>query len=324
MLSEKQLAGYHALRDATGFVDLSPRSVLRITGEECPEFLNNFCTNDIRRLEPGTGCEAFVTSVQGKTLAFLGVYREADQITLETDGNGNKVLSEHLDKYMLSDDVELIDVSVQVGEFLVAGAEAEQRLSEHLEGDPPATTYAHRPGELTGLPVVVRRVPWTPTAWLLEVAAGQRSELADALAGIGATPCDFDAWNPLRIENGWPEYGIDITDANLPQEVDRDATAISFVKGCYLGQETVARIDALGHVNKILRGLKFTGDTVPTSGTVLEGAGKEAARVTSSCWSPKLERPIALAYVRRGQEKPGTVIESAEFGAAEVVALPFN
>jgi folate-binding protein YgfZ len=123
------------------------------------------------------------------------------------------------------------------------------------------------------------------------------------------------------VEAGFPLFGHDIGEDNLPQEVGRDAQAISFKKGCYLGQETVARIDALGHVNRLLCGVKFTADTVPAGGTTLVAAGKEVGHVTSAVWSPRLKSALALAFVRRLHATAGTRLES-EAGAAEVVTLP--
>src|SRR5438046_8506879 len=104
----------------------------------------------------------------------------------------------------------------------------------------------------------------------------------------------------MRIEAGYPLYGRDITDKNLPQEIDRDRLAISFTKGCYLGQETVARIDALGHVNRLLRGIKFLTSAIPERGTELQSGGKVVGHVTSSCWSPGIGAPLALGFLRRG------------------------
>ncbi len=322
-LSTSQLAAYQALRDGVGFVDLTPRSVLRIAGPGGGEFLHSFCTNDVRQLAAGDGCEAFITSVQGKVLAFCGVYCEEDRLTLETDGDGNRVLAAHLDKYLLADDVELIDDAGRVAEFLIAGQQAADWLGEQFTAEPPQQAYQHLRGQLHGRPVTLRRVPWTPTAWLAELAMEDRIPLAEQLQQHSAVAADCDAWNALRIESGWPEPGVDVTDANLPQEVDRNDTAISFIKGCYLGQETVARLDALGHVNKILRGLKFAGDSPPPAGTALNVDGKEAARITSSCWSPALQQPIALGYVRRGRETPGSTFEAEGIGAVEVASLPF-
>jgi folate-binding protein YgfZ len=141
------------------------------------------------------------------------------------------------------------------------------------------------------------------------------------LTGGGAHPCGRRAFDTARIEAGFPIYGRDISERNLPQEVARDELALSFVKGCYIGQETVARIDALGHVNRLLRGIKLHSDHVPADGTELRAAGQTIGEITSATCSPLLAAPMALAYIRRGYDQPGTRLE-CEHGAAEVVRLP--
>ena len=144
-----------------------------------------------------------------------------------------------------------------------------------------------------------------------------------ALSHAGFAPCQPEAVEIVRVEAGWPVYGRDITDHNLPQEVDRDDLAVSFTKGCYLGQETVARIDALGHVNRKLVGVKFVGAAIPDVGMRLTSDDQEVGQVTSSVFSPRLDSPLALAYVRRAHNAPGTPLQS-QVGAAEVVSLPVN
>jgi folate-binding protein YgfZ len=129
------------------------------------------------------------------------------------------------------------------------------------------------------------------------------------------------AFETARIESGMPRYGVDFNEENLPQEVGRDREAISFTKGCYLGQETVARIDALGHVNQRLAGVRFFGSGVPSGGTELAREGRIVGSVTSAAFSPKLDAPLALAMVRREANSPGTRLSSAA-GECEVVALP--
>src|SRR5690606_6094431 len=126
-----------------------------------------------------------------------------------------------------------------------------------------------------------------------------------------------------RIEAGMPLYGMDITDDNLPQEVDRNDWAISFNKGCYLGQETVARIDALGHVNRTLVGLRFASESVPEPGGELLAGDKVVGHVTSAAWSPAQRRAVALGYVRQGHNRPSARLVSA-VGEAEVIALPMS
>jgi folate-binding protein YgfZ len=143
-------------------------------------------------------------------------------------------------------------------------------------------------------------------------------QVAALLRGAGAIECGPAAIDAFRIEAGMPLYGRDITIENLPQEVNRNAQAISFTKGCYLGQETVARIDALGHVNRLLVGVRIAGKQVPSDGAELTIDGKAVGHVTSAAFSPRLGKAVALAYVRTTSAKPGTRLQSAA-GEAEVV-----
>ena len=161
---------------------------------------------------------------------------------------------------------------------------------------------------------------------MLACAREDVSPLVAALGNAGAIAADSAAFEAARLEAGTPLFDRDISDKNLPQEVDRDAQAISFTKGCYLGQETVARIDALGHVNRVLLGVRFDTTGVPSAGTEIfaaDGANQGAAigAVTSAAYSPRLQAALALAYLRRGHTHAGTKLQS-DFGSAEVIALP--
>jgi folate-binding protein YgfZ len=168
----------------------------------------------------------------------------------------------------------------------------------------------------------VRRVDITGAdAFLLSVSSESSGALKRALQDAGCVECTPAALDAARIEQGFPLFGRDISDQNLPQEVHRDALAISFVKGCYLGQETVARIDALGHVNKLLVGLRGHGPSVPEPGSEIFADGQPVGRVTSATYSPKLGAPLVLGYVKRGKESLGTRLSNAA-GELEVIALP--
>ena len=179
-------------------------------------------------------------------------------------------------------------------------------------------------GTLSGVEVQLRRLPYVSSeSFFVCCDVSQEASIRTWLQRANAVECGCEAVNASRIEMGVPVYGQDVTIDNLPQEIARDQYAISFTKGCYLGQETVARIDALGHVNRRLLGLRFCGETVPPPGATITVEGKPIAQVTSSCFSPRLDAPLALAFVRRGNDKPGTKILT-DFGDAEVVALPIE
>ena len=312
---------YEAMTTGVGYALLQGQTLIEIRGADRAAFLHNLCTNDVRGLKPGAGCETFFTNVQGKILAFVNLLCEDEALVLETVPAQADTLLTHLDRYLIREDVQLQDRTDDWAEILVAGQQAEAALSALTGGNPPAALWSHSRHQIGNNEVTVCRVPLVePPAWVLRCNAESSAEVQTTLQEGGGVACDMEVVEALRIENGSPLYGRDITDANLPQEVCRDETAISFVKGCYLGQETVARIDAMGHVNKLLCGVRFEGTNVPAAGMALSHDGAEVGHVISATYSPKLEAPLAIAYLRRGHETAGTRLTSEE-GEGEVVEL---
>lgn len=314
-------AEYQALTAGAGLVPLPGRTQIEITGRDRASFLHNLCTNEVRKLAPGAGCESFFCNVHGKVLAHTLLFCTPDSIVLETVPGAAEKLLAHLERYHIREDVLLTDRSAPWSELLLAGDGAAAVLGS-LGVAAPADLLQHTAAEIADVATAVRRVPWMASGcWLLSCATERLGALGDALRQAGAVPCGHAALEQARLEAGWPWCGVDITDRNLAPEVGRDAQAISYVKGCYLGQETIARIDALGHVNRVLVGVQFAGPDCPAPGAKLYAAAQEAGEVTSAAWSPKLSAPLALAYVRRGSSAVGTALDSDQ-GPATVVALP--
>jgi folate-binding protein YgfZ len=313
---------YAAIRENVGFLRLGHRTQIELTGPDRAAVLNNLCTNDVMDLRPTTGCEAFVTSARGKVLGHVLIFAEEDALVVETVAGQADRLLPHFEKYIIREDVELQDRSAQWAEILLAGPRAAELWRTIGAGTAPDLICRHVTVEMADGPVAVRRVPMTsgPT-WLISADADVITSLADRLRHSGAADCQAEACEQVRIESGWPVYGSDITDRNLPQEIDRDSQAISFDKGCYLGQEPVARIDALGHVNRKLTGLRFSTADIPAVGTECFHGAKIAGRVTSAAYSPRLSAALAMGYVRREHVAVGSRLESAT-GPVEVVALP--
>ena len=311
-----------ALRDGIGYCDLSGRAQIELTGADRATVLHGLCTNDIKRLGCGDGCEAFLTNVQGKTTGFVNVFCRQQSLIVDTSAGLADEIIPALDRYIIREDVTLVDRSNQWGEVLVSGAQANSLLASRFEGPVPESRIGIAEGVIGDFPVQLRRLPYTSSAcFFICCDVSQVSDILRWLRQADAVECGHDAIHVARIEMGVPIFGQDVTVDNLPQELARDEFAISFTKGCYLGQETVARIDALGHVNRRLLGLRFSGETVPPRGTTITADGKPVAQVTSSCFSPRLHAPLALAFVRRGHDKTGASFAS-EFGEAEVIALP--
>jgi tRNA-modifying protein YgfZ len=303
---------YQALTQAWGLMDVSNRTRIELTGEDRASFLNGFCTNDIRRLEPGHGCEAFLTNVKGKTIGHVFVFCGPQSLIIETVPDQADAILAHLDRYLIREDVRMNDRTADWGELLVAGPQAGVSLSRWLEAD-----LDQRIREQAWLSLY-RIKSGGEDAYLALMPCADLSRRIDQLTSQGAELCSDAALDILRIEAGWPQFGKDITDANLPQEVNRDALAISFTKGCYLGQETVARLDALGHVNRLLVSVRWLGSTIPAAGEQLEADGQPVGMVTSAVWSPRWSAPLALAYVRTTYHHEGTPLQSAA-GPAVVV-----
>jgi folate-binding protein YgfZ len=298
---------YEALSSGAGLVDFSQRTLLAATGNDRVKFLHSFCTNEIRKLPVDAGCEAFVLNTQGKILGHVLIFAEADALVVETVPDQAERLLAHWERYVIREDVVWHDRSAERAEWLLAGAHSANVLAVAGAERVPLEPLSSLDAVMGGVPVRMRRVPVAgPAGFIIESARADFAAIGAALRSSGARACGPAAWHALRIEAAWPLFGTDITDKNLPQEVDRDATAIHFTKGCYLGQETVARIDALGHVNRLLSLVRFDGALVPAAGTELQADGQPAGQVTSATYSPRHAAPIALAYLRRGQHVPGT------------------
>ncbi|HZZ26868.1 MAG TPA: glycine cleavage T C-terminal barrel domain-containing protein [Pirellulales bacterium] len=320
---------YSALTCGVGVVVASDRTQLEFTGADRTKFLHNLCTNTVRDLPMGTGCETFILNVKGHIVGHGFVFICPASIVLETvPGQAEKLLA-HFNRYLIREDVQVSDQSGDWAEFFLAGAQADECLT-HLNWPRLTERLSHVAIAVDGGSVWLRKVDFAgPCGYLIACERRMSGNIKSLLVAKGAIPCGDQAFQAARIEFGTPFFGQDIGEENLPQEIDRDRLAISFTKGCYLGQETVARIDALGHVNRLLRGIKFAGAEIPARGTALFSAvesgsaqdAKNVGHVTSAYWSPRLQAPLALALASRTCASPGTRFRTP-LGAAEIVTLP--
>ncbi len=314
-------AQYDACRNACGLAIWPNRSLIELTGEDRAKFLHSFCTNDINGLQPGTGCELFITDVKGKTLGYGIVLCLEDALVLETAGGQADTLITHLDRYLLREKVTIADRSQQWTQLLTIGPKTAEIIQAQFAVEVPPNRLEHRASEVDGHRVVVYHTDFFGSQAFGFFGPPAVIESVARRIAVDAIACDQKVVDTLRLEAGTPWFGRDITADHLPQEVHRDERAISFAKGCYLGQETVARIDALGHVNRILCGVRFATSDIPPPGTTLKSDGKEVGAVTSAAFSPQLKAALALAYLRRGKAQPGQALDS-DAGVAEVIALP--
>ncbi|MCI0357930.1 MAG: hypothetical protein L0211_05505 [Planctomycetaceae bacterium] len=318
-ISSQALAQYAALTSGVGVADLTGRTLIEVTGGDRAQLLHSFTTNDVKKLPLGGLCEAFVTSPQGKTLGHVLIGNRGDQFSLDSTAGQAATLVAHFERYIIGEDAQLADVTAERGELLVAGPHAPVLLKQlaSLGGEPAMMEV-----QIAGTKAIIKRVNFVAaSSYFVEAARNDIPAIRAALEAAGAVDCGPETVEMARIEAGTPLFGQDITADNLPQEIGRDALAISFTKGCYLGQETVARIDALGHVNRLLAGVKFAGSIVPKPELQLLLGDKPVGAVTSAAWSPKLQAPLAIALLRRAHAKVGTALTS-ESGSAVVVPLP--
>ena len=307
---------YSAMVDNAGFVEIA-RTQIELTGEDRAKFLHNLCTNEIKKLQPGQGVEAMLLDARGHVL-FLGiVFCRADSLVIDTTHDQGERLLAHLNKYQIREQVEFHDRTADWAEVIVAGPRCVETLKA-LSVAPPEVMLAHVDVQLSGQDVQVRRVPFTelPT-FALVVARSELEQVEQKLLDAAVARCNPQALETLRVEAGWPEADTEVTDKTLPQELVRDRAAISFVKGCYIGQETVARIDALGHVNRYLVRLRIAGNEPPPVKSPISNDGSDVGLITSAAYSPGQQAIVALGYVRRGLHTAGTHITTV-VGPAEV------
>jgi folate-binding protein YgfZ len=291
-------------------LDVSDRTLIEITGSDGAKFLHNFCTNDINQLQPGQGCEAFVTSIKGKILAHVFVFKTETSVWLETVAGMAESICSHLDRYVFSEDVEFHPRCDVLGTLFLTGPAALDVLGK-LVGDRNSLGLCEQfDAACQGVDTTLRRVDWLGQPGIL--LSAEREELGklwQQVVAAGAVAGGAEAFHALRIEASLPLYGLDITEDNLAQEAARSAAAISFTKGCYLGQEPIARIDALGHVNRELRMIRLPGAVAPEVGSeIKDDAGNLIGTIKSATTIPGEARSVGLCQLKRSHLAAGSVV----------------
>lgn len=320
------LAQYRAAREAVALFDRSSLGKVTVTGRDRQTFLQGMLSNDVKALVPGQGAPAAFLDAHGKVMALLVVYVAEDRVLLELPASLTEKTLQTLDRYLISEKAhfEAVDEAFAIVSLQGPGARA---LLEGLAGvtlDLPP--YGHAEASLSGAPVrVIKRAEGPAPGFHCWVPAEHAAVVKSALGSAGAVVAEPETLDVLRVEAGQPWYPQDVDDSVILPET-RLESLVSYTKGCYIGQETVARVKYRGHVNRALSGLVVEGERVPDAGARLTAEGKEIGRVTSAVRSIALGRPIALGYVRREHFEPGSVLTVAD-GAGEqparIVALPF-
>jgi folate-binding protein YgfZ len=329
------LSEHLALRETAGVLDLSFRSRLCLTGADRVRFLHGQVTNDVKKLRVGEGCYAALVTAKGKMESDLNIFCLQDELLLDFEPGLLPAITQRLEKYIVADDVQVVDVVPHYGLLTGQGPKADAviralglfteiprqpfasvKVTDATLGEIYLMNYA-RLGS-TGFDLFV------PSVALPAVT----DKLIAAAKSVGGRACGWTAFETARIEAGIPRFGVDMDGTNIPLECGIEARAISYTKGCYIGQEVLNRIHSIGHVNRELRGLRLADDleTLPVKGDKLFNAGKEVGYITSAIRSPMVQENVALGYVRREVSNTGSNLILAYAGVesvVEVVQLPF-
>jgi len=323
------------LRDSAGLIDLSLRGRLCLLGPDRQRFLHGQVTNDIRRLTPGQGCYACLLNAKGKLESDLLVHCLKDELLLDVEPGMTPHVQQRLEAYIIAEDVQVVDVAPHYGLLALLGPSAPRVLPALISAsDIPGESWTFHAGthDALGELYVMRQPIAGQDGFQLYFPAAAMTEAARLLSASaqaqGGGWVGWDALEMLRIESGVPRFGVDMDAANLPPEAGLESRAISYSKGCYIGQEIIARLRTYGQVAKALRGFRLDASPLPlpAHGDKVRCDGKEVGRITSALHSPTLDADIALGYVRREHNRDGqrlTVVTAAGERAAEVVPLPF-
>jgi glycine cleavage system T protein len=321
-------AEHQAVRQAAGLFDFSFRAKLVLTGEHRAKFLHRILSNDIKNLTRGHGTYALLLNAQGHILADLRVYADDDRLWIDTDADLAEKAAAILRRYVIADRVEI--EPCQLFSAAVQGPRSREAVLK-LFGtrfEPLEQEMDHRPMDFGGQPARLVKLSSTGEEgyeiWLEPAVAARfwESALAEG-AAAGLIPCGIEALESLRIEAGIPRYGPDFGEDTLPLEAGL-LNALSFNKGCYIGQEIVERARSRGHVNWKLVGLRLdAGAPMPKPGDTLIADGKPVGEVTSACLSVTFGAPLCLAYVRREVSEPGATLALPGGTTAKVALTPF-
>jgi len=312
---------YLAATNQAAVMNLSQRGKLSVQGPDRIGFMHSMLTNDVKGLDRYAGCYAAFLTPRGKMITDLQAYRLPGELLLDVPPDRSRVLLERLSDFIVMDDVTLQDVSPQLGHIAVVGPKGREALREKV-------------GEIPSKHLQVSTVVWNSVdCWVVCNTEMESSEvfgpvhsIADLLQdlkadGPGLPELDCETWDLLRLEKGIPAFGVDMMDGNYPMEVGLN-NAISFSKGCYVGQEVVAKATYVGGVPRLLMGLRINEDLIPAaSSEILDSEGNKIGVITSAGFSPKWGQVIALGYVKRPFAKAGVRCQVQRPDSKPVAAL---
>ena len=320
-------AEYRAATEGAAMFDETDRGRIFVSGADADAFLHRLLANDVRSLAPGRGSRNLLLSSKGKVLFDFDLFRREDDFVLSTGPGRATALAAALEVYHFSEKVRFEDSSERYAPIALVGPRAAELLAGALGAALPEEDYAWSSGAIGGAAALAVRQPIAGSPGFRVVLEPEGAPGAwRALAAAGVRPAGRVVRDVLRVEAGQAEHGVDVDEGVYPQEARLEA-AFSLEKGCYIGQEVVAKIDTYGGLNKRLVGLRISHDDPVPAGTRLhrvdDGERRDLGVVTSWAYSFVLDTGMALAYVKRRHQKPGTEFELGDTGAkATIVPIP--
>lgn len=335
---------YRALHESAGVLDLSFRSRVCLLGADRVRFLHGQVTNDVKKLRVGEGCYAALTTAKGKMQSDLNIFSLQDELLLDFEPGLTPVVTERLEKYIVADDVQVVDVVPHYGLLSVQGPKAEAvvravvravelfaevpqpslsslKISDAILGEIYLANHARLAGSAGVSSASSKTVadascgqdagaskPGFDLFVPLQSLAAVADKLVAAAKSVGGGVCGWNAFEVVRLEAGIPRFGVDMDETHLASECGIESRAISYHKGCYIGQEVLNRIHSVGHVNRELRQLRLgpEAQALPRCGDKLFYDDKEVGAITGAAFSRQQGRIVALGYVHREANKIGT------------------
>jgi aminomethyltransferase len=308
------MKGYEALRNSAAWLDLSARGKIKLTGEDRARLLHAMTTNHIQQLTPGTGCYAFFLNDKGRILSDANILCRPDCFLLDLEPESREKIYQHLDHFIIADDVTLEDATPELATIAVEGPKSATVL-QAAGATIPESAYSTVEW---GTRVVARLNSTGVPGFFIFAPASEELALIAEIEAVGGVAGDAEAFRVVRLEHGKPRYGEDISERFLAQEANQPH-ALHFNKGCYLGQEIVERVRSRGQIHRMLMPLVLDTKTPAAAGAKLQTGEANVAEITSAVYSPALGKVAALAYVRTDHARPHTEIQLGEIHA-EVVA----
>jgi folate-binding protein YgfZ len=306
---------YKAATQGAAITDLGSFGIVKLTGNDRVSWLQGMVTNDVERLATGAGCYAAHLTPQGKIVAHMQIFKDDDALWLSLERAAIPKLLAAFDKLLIMEDVQPADVSEDYSILGLFGPKAAAALSLWVGGGLRIQgLYSHQ--RIDECRIMVSRLGCD--IWVLR---GQADGVLRFFADQGVAAIDHGTWDVLRTEAGIPVYGVDIDETTTMPELGE--FGISYEKGCYIGQEVVAKVKYIGHVNRRFVGLSVSGNDLPALKSPIRKGGREVGYVTTALLSPALNRPIALGFVNRSAYAAGSEVEVGN-QTARIVDLPFS